>query len=193
MTQLTARKFRDRIKLAAAENKERSPPTRRAEDQSSKYRSWKEVRKHGLLISLVPEPKAEFSWVQPPAVHFLSTLGLRVVLSRFFSHHEEDGSISAGLAVHLRDVRLMLCTIFWIFSSFFRMLAFTAQILSCWSLICCSSSASSAFRGSTALSVMLVGNKQWLISVLRVRSVSLPPLQKPAPAKGCLASPPKKG
>lgn len=49
----------------------------------------------------------------------------------------------------------MLCTIFRIFSSFLRMLAFTARILSCWSLTSCSSSASSAFKGSTAQSVML--------------------------------------
>lgn len=59
------------------------------------------------------------------------------------------------LGIHLRDVKLILYTIFWIFSSFLRMLAFTAQILSCWSLIICSSSASSTFRGSTAQSVIL--------------------------------------
>lgn len=56
---------------------------------------------------------------------------------------------------HLLVDKLMLRTIFWIFSSFFKILAFTAQILSCWSLINCSNSASSAFKGSTALSVML--------------------------------------
>ena len=53
----------------------------------------------------------------------------------------------------------MLYTIFWIFSSFFRMLAFTAQILSCWSLTSCSSSASSAFRGYTVPYVLLPGHK----------------------------------
>ena len=66
---------------------------------------------------------------------------------------------SAALSSHLLELRLMLYTIFWIFSSFFRMLAFTAQILSCWSLTSCSSSASSAFRGSTVPSVMLPGHK----------------------------------
>lgn len=107
-------------------------------------------------------------------------------VSCLFSYHEDEGSISAGLAVHLRDVKLILCTIFWIFSSFFRMLAFMAQILSCWSLICCSSSDSSAFSGSTALSVMLGGDNQRLISVLWVLSVMLPPTQKPVAAKGWL-------
>lgn len=53
------------------------------------------------------------------------------------------------------EEKLIPVTIFWIFSSFFRMLDLTAQILSCWSLISCSSSASSDFRGSTALSVTL--------------------------------------
>ncbi len=55
---------------------------------------------------------------------------------------------------------LIPVTIFWIFSSFFKMLDFTAQILSCWSLISCSSSASSTLRGSTALSVALQKYKQ---------------------------------
>lgn len=57
--------------------------------------------------------------------------------------------------IHVWEEKLMLDTIFWIFSSFFRMLDLTAQILSCWSLINCSSSASSDFRGSTMLSVIL--------------------------------------
>lgn len=57
--------------------------------------------------------------------------------------------------IHVCEEKLMLDTIFWIFSSFFRMLDLTAQILSCWSLINCSSSASSDFRGSTMLSVIL--------------------------------------
>lgn len=46
-------------------------------------------------------------------------------------------------------------TIFCIFSSLFSMLDLKAHILSCWSLISCSSSASSILRGSTALSVAL--------------------------------------
>lgn len=57
--------------------------------------------------------------------------------------------------IHVCEETLMLDTIFWIFSSFFRMLDLTAQILSCWSLINCSSSASSDFKGSTTLSVIL--------------------------------------
>ncbi len=57
--------------------------------------------------------------------------------------------------IHVCEEMLMLDTIFWIFSSFFRMLDLTAQILSCWSLINCSSSVSSDFRGSTTLSVIL--------------------------------------
>ena len=56
---------------------------------------------------------------------------------------------------HVCEEKLMLNTIFWIFSSFLRMLDLTAQILSCWSRISCSSSTSSAFSGSTALSVIL--------------------------------------
>lgn len=50
---------------------------------------------------------------------------------------------------------LIPVTILWIFSSFFSMLNLTAQILSCWSLICCSSSVSSALRGSRVTSVAL--------------------------------------
>lgn len=61
--------------------------------------------------------------------------------------------------IHVCEEKLMLDTIFWIFSSFFRMLDLTAQILSCWSLINCSSSVSSDFRGSTMLSVIL-GHRQ---------------------------------
>lgn len=57
--------------------------------------------------------------------------------------------------IHVCEEKLMLDTIFWIFSSFFRMLDLTAQILSCWSFINCSSSASSDFRGSTTVSVIL--------------------------------------
>lgn len=57
--------------------------------------------------------------------------------------------------IHVCEEKVMLDTIFWIFSSFFRMLDLTAQILSCWSLINCSSSASSDFRGSTTVSVIL--------------------------------------
>lgn len=53
------------------------------------------------------------------------------------------------------EEKLIPVTIFWIFSSFFSMLDLTAQILSCWSLISCSSSVSSALRGSTARSVAL--------------------------------------
>lgn len=58
------------------------------------------------------------------------------------------------------EEKLIPVTIFWIFSSFFSMLDLTAQILSCWSLISCSSSASSTLRGSTALSVALQHIKQ---------------------------------
>lgn len=58
------------------------------------------------------------------------------------------------------EEKLIPVTIFWIFSSFFSMLDLTAQILSCWSLISCSSSASSTLRGSTALSVALWHIKQ---------------------------------
>lgn len=58
------------------------------------------------------------------------------------------------------EEKLIPVTIFWIFSSFFSMLDLTAQILSCWSLISCSSSASSTLRGSTAWSVALQHIKQ---------------------------------
>lgn len=93
--------------------------------------------------------------------------GLTIILSekQFISrssvHFKTACHCTPSFSFQVLAEKLIPVTIFWIFSSFFSMLDLTAQILSCWSLISCSSSASSTLRGSTARSVALQHMKEY--------------------------------
>lgn len=105
-----------------------------------------------LAINLRKEHlwNTEQLFIQDVSNHFLDQDAAHLLIFRAYSI-----SFLSSLFTQVLEEKLIPVTIFWIFSSFFRMLDFTAQILSWWSLISSSNSPSSALRGSTARSVVL--------------------------------------